>query len=153
MKQLAYILTLFSLTACEIFTIGTDAPVVIPVDQRSAIGSTFLFKAGLDSNNVYAVTQILTNPNGMPMLGEEKYAQFEDLERFSRLIANKPITNVITDSLTDNKIKVDVEFDYLKSFTFTTELKDEAWFITSYIEHPSIIFDAPPIKTMMTKCR
>jgi len=153
MKQLAYIITLFSLTACEIFTIGTEAPVIIPVNQKSAIGSTFLFKAGLDSNNIYAVTQVLTNPNGMPMLADDKYSQFEDIERFSRLIGNKPITNVITDSLKDNKIKVDVEFDYLKSFSFTTERKDNAWYITSFTEYPSIIFNATPIKTKFIKCR
>jgi hypothetical protein len=153
MKHIAYIIALFSLTACEIFTIGTEAPVVVPVDQKSAVGSTFLFKAGLDSNNVYAVTQLLTSPDGMPMLGVQKYSYFEDIARYSRLIGNKPITNVITDSLTDAKIKVDVEFDYLKSFSFTTELRDERWFITSFIEHPSIIFDAPAIKTNIIKCR
>ncbi len=112
-----------------------------------------MFKAGLDSNNVYAVTQLLSDMNGLPMLGEDKYSRFEEIERFSRVIGNKPITNVKTDSLTDAKIKVDVEFDYLKSFTFTTELKDNLWFITSYTEHPSIIFDAPAIKTNIIKCR
>ena len=141
-----------ALTGCEVFTIGPDAPVVIPVNQESAVGSTYLFKAGLDSNNIYAVTQVLDNPNGNPMLGEEKYYYFEELERFTRVLANKPITNVITDSLSYDKIKVDLEFDYLKSITFTTERKDDLWYITDYKEHHSIIFQGKPITTNILKC-
>lgn len=152
MKNIIYILLIAALAGCEIFTIGPDAPAVVPVNQESAVGSTYLFKAGLDSNNIYAVTQLLDNPDGKPMLGEDKYSYFADLERFTRVIANKPITNVITDSLSNDKIKVDLEFDYLKSITFTTERKDELWYITDYKEHHSIIFQGKPIKTSVLKC-
>lgn len=153
MKYISYIALLLIFTGCELFTIGSKLPDVIPVNQESAIGSAFLFKAGLDSNNVYVVTQILTKPDGNPMLADEKYSKFEEIERFFRLVGNKVITNVTTDSITSNKIRVDVEFDYLKSISFTSERINKLWYIVSYTEYPSIIYKAVETKTSLIKCR
>ena len=153
MKYLLYIVLFFIVAGCEVFTIGSKSPVVIPVNQESAIGSAFLFKAGLDSNNIYVVTQILTKPDGNPMLADEKYSKFEEIERFYRLVGNKPITNVSTDSITSNKIIVDVEFDFLKSISFTSERVNKLWYIISYTEYPSIIYKVIEPKTSLIKCR
>jgi len=152
MKFFIYILILATIIGCEVFTIGRKSKPVVPVNQYSAVGSAYMFKAGLDSNNVFAITQLIKGDGGSPIPAEMKYSKFEDLERISRIIGNKPVTLVNTDSLSDNKILIDMEFDYLKMISFTAEKIDSLWFIVDYNEHKSIVFNGKDIKTAILKC-
>lgn len=124
------------LWGCELFTIGTASKKIKPVEvnQKSPIGSVYLFKTELDSNNIPAATKILARPEGKHYLAIEKLDLYDEVERLGRRLANKPITYIKADSLNLLSYKVSVEFDYIHKMQFTTFKIDDAWFITEYGE-------------------
>lgn len=133
---LLYIITLVLLVGCELFTIGTAPKKIKPVEvnQKSPIGTIYLFKTELDSNNIPAATKILATPKGTQYLAIEKLDLYDEVERLGRILSNKPITFIKADSLTQSSYKVSVEFDYIHKMSFTTYKIDDAWFITEYTE-------------------
>jgi hypothetical protein len=121
------------LTSCEIFTIGSPPkPKPIDIDQKSAIGAVYLFKTELDSNNVRAATRLLVDDNGAGYLAIDKYEMYFEIARIGRLIGMQPITEVIADTLSDKQHQIDVQFDYLRTFSFTATKIDSNWFIIDY---------------------
>ncbi len=124
------------LWGCELFVIGTASKKIKPVEvnQKSPIGTVYLFKTELDSNNIPAATKILARPEGKPYLAIEKLDLYDEVERIGRNLANKPITYIRADSLNQSSYKVSVEFDYIHKMSFTTYRIDDAWFITEYGE-------------------
>lgn len=121
------------LCGCEIFTIGGQriSKPQIEANQKSPIGTIFLFKAELDSNNVPAAIRLMLRPSGYPYLALEKLELYDELSRIRRIINNKPITDFKTDSLNESSYKLNIEFDYLKTITFVTTKFDESWYIVS----------------------
>lgn len=133
MKQVL-IATIFLLinSGCELFVIGTKQLPQIELTQNSALGAVYLFKAELDSNNIPAASHILANSNGSEYLAFEKYELYDELERLGRIIGNKPITKVVSDSVNDSRINFNMEFDYLKSMKFITLRINDLWYIVEY---------------------
>lgn len=127
-------IVLFTLTSCELFVIGSDAPTktIVEVDQESPLGAVYLFKTELDSNNVPAAAQVLASPNGTTYLAIERYEWYFELSRLRRIIDNKPITRFVTDTISNNSLVVDVEFDYIDYVTFTTSKIDDGWYIVNF---------------------
>ncbi|OGU13043.1 MAG: hypothetical protein A2X61_03535 [Ignavibacteria bacterium GWB2_35_12] len=127
---------LLFLWGCELFVIGTASKKIRPVEvnQKSPIGTIYLFKTELDSNNIPAATKILATPKGTQYLAIEKLDLYDEVERLGRILSNKPITYIRADSLTQLSYKVSVEFDYIHKMSFTTYKIDDAWFITEYGE-------------------
>jgi hypothetical protein len=119
---------------CELFVIGTKKEPVVEVNQNSALGAVYLFKAELDSNNIRAATEIFANPGGQPILAIDKYEMFDELDRIRRLIGDKPITLVETDSLSLSTLEVNIEFDYLRTLKFTTAKISDNWYIINYYD-------------------
>jgi hypothetical protein len=135
MKKIAVLLFIaFCAVGCELWVIGTKREKPVEVNQESALGAIYLFKAELDSNNIPAATQIMARPKGKPYLAVEKYDMYYELERLRRLIGQMPITYVVADSavLTKTSEYFSVQFDYLYTFIFTTEKINNSWYITSY---------------------
>lgn len=134
MKNL-YILSIFCLIfyGCEVFTIGGKkiTKTQIEANQKSPIGTVYLFKTELDSNNVPAAIRLMLRPSGYPYLALEKLELYDELSRIRRIINNKPITDFKSDSLNENSYKLNIEFDYLKTITFITTKFDESWYIVS----------------------
>lgn len=130
-----YILTFCCILfyGCEVFTIGGKRIVKtqIEANQKSPIGTVYLFKSELDSNNVPAAIRLMLRPSGYPYLALEKLELYDELSRIRRIINNKPITDFRSDSLTENSFKLNIEFDYLKTITFVTSKFDENWYIVS----------------------
>jgi hypothetical protein len=135
-KTIIYISALILLVGCELFVIGTAPKKIKPVEvnQKSPIGTVYLFKTELDSNNIPAATKILATPKGTQYLAIEKLDLYDEVERLRRLLVNKPITYIKADSLTQSSYKVSVEFDYIHKMQFTTYKIEDAWFITEYTE-------------------
>ena len=135
MKNIKYIiLVLLVLSGCELITIGSKKPKPIEVSQKTPIGTVLLFKTELDSNNIPAATRILAKSDGKQFLAIQKYELYDEVARLQRLISNKKITAVKSDSLTESSYKVRVELDYLKSISFTTSKIKDFWYITDYNE-------------------
>ena len=113
---------------------GPKIPKPIDIDQNSSIGVVYLFKTELDSNNIRGATQVLAQPKGVQYLAIEKYDLFYEMERMSRIIGHKSITDFKTDTLSNSNHKITVHFDYITEVNFTAEKIMNNWFITQYHE-------------------
>jgi hypothetical protein len=131
--QLFIVITLL-LYGCELLVIGTKKTKAIEISQRNPIGTIYLFKTELDSNNIHSAVQFLAMPSGKLFLAEERYELYDDMSRLQRIIGSKPITKIKADTISASNLKIDVEFDYTKSISFTTEKINDYWYITSYTE-------------------
>lgn len=120
--------------SCELITIGKKQVPVLEINQKSPMGVVYLFKLELDSNNIPAATQVLAREDGGYYLALEKYEMYDDVARIGRMIARKPITDVITDSLSPTEYMFRIEFDYLRKLTFKTSMINDNWFIVNYSE-------------------
>jgi len=135
MRKINYlILLMLVLNSCELITIGSKKQKPIEISQRTPIGTVLLFKTELDSNNIPAATRILAKSDGKQFLAVQKYELYDEVARLQRLISNKKITSVISDSLTESSYKIKVELDYLKSISFTTSRINDFWYIVDYKE-------------------
>lgn len=133
MKKIALILVIaLSVSACEMFVIGSKKKPEIPLDQTSPIGTVMLFKVKLDSNIIQDAAALMLKNSGQQYLAIEKVELFDDLKRLGRIIANRKITRHTTDTLSTDYCIVNMEFDYLYNYKFNTKIIKNKWFITGY---------------------
>lgn len=127
-----------SLFACELIVIGEkiETKPVYDLTQDTPIGVALLFKYELDSSNHPAAAQLIAGSNGKRYLAIDKYNYYYDLSRLSRVIKSRQITSFNLDTLTENRIKVELIFDFYKKFELVTENIDDKWFIISYPPNP-----------------
>lgn len=134
MHKLLIIITLaLFFNSCELIVIGTKStgPKIVKIDQNSSLGAVYLFKTELDSNNTLAASQILANSNGNKYLAIDKYNKIYEIKRIKRIISNKPITAVSTDTISQSNKTYNIVFDYLEILTFETQRINNKWFITN----------------------
>ena len=134
-KYRLLLIFIFLITGCELIVIGgRKRPKPIDINQLSPVGAVLLFKTELDSNNIPAATNVLANPAGRLYLAIEKYEMYEEIERLGRIISNKSITSIKTDTLSTKTFNIYVQLDYLRIFSFTTSKIGLNWYITNYQE-------------------
>ncbi len=131
-KILAILLITITLSACELIVIGTKPKTEIPKNQKSAHGVVYLFKNELDSANVVGASQILADTSGRIYIAIERYDQYAEMERMSRVIGKKPITELKSDTLSSDKLRVKAYFDYITEVSFETLKIQNNWYITGY---------------------
>ena len=123
------------LCGCELIVLSSKSRVpLVELSQKSPVGTIFLFKAELDSSNLKGATELMLQPSGKPFLAIQKYELYDDLKRLKRIIGDKPVTSFKSDSLSPVSTMVNLEFDYLKTISFTTQRINELWFIIGYNE-------------------
>lgn len=123
------------LSSCELIIISAKRNTVsIDISQNTPLGVIYLFKTELDSNNIPGAAQTLASPNGAKLLAYDRYELYDEVARIRRLIGSYPVTHIKTDSLSDTSYRFNVEFDYLKTMSFTTEKIKENWYIVSYAD-------------------
>jgi len=129
----ATVLAAAVLTGCALFVVGDGKKEVrIEHSQRSPQGVVHLFKDALDSGNVQAATDLMVHPSGRRLLAVERYEIRDDVERWRRLMADKPITKTRSATLSATSNHVDVTLDYIRQFVFTTvRLEDSSWYVAS----------------------
>jgi hypothetical protein len=133
MKKIAIIIiVIFTLTACELFEIGTKKASVIPIDQISPVGVVKLLKIKLDSNKIPDAVALMMKNDGSQYLAIEKVELFEDLKRLGRNIAGRKITRHRTDTLAADYCIVNMEFDYIRNYKFSTKLISDKWYIAAF---------------------
>jgi hypothetical protein len=130
------ILIICSLVAssCEIITINSKTPAKkqeLPT-QNTAVGAFLLFKSELDSNNISGALQIVAKPDGAKMTGSEKYDKFEEMKMLRRLLEQKQVTAINADTVNNDSLRLNVEFDYIRIITFSTVRIDNYWYISNY---------------------
>jgi hypothetical protein len=131
-KTAIIIIAILTLTACEIFEIGSKQKPVIILDQTTPVGTVMLFKIKLDSNKISDAAAVMRKNSGEPYLAIEKVELFEDLKRLGRIIAGRKITRHYTDTLTADFRVVNMEFDYIRNYKFNTRLIGDKWYVTGY---------------------
>lgn len=135
MKRI-FILIIFSffISGCELFVIGEEkpAPVVIDLNQNSSLGTVYLFKAELDSNNIPGATDLLAKPDGSRYLALERYEMWWDVARFARMINNLQVTMIKTDTVGSADLRQKIEMNYLYNLNFNTVRINDIWYITNY---------------------
>jgi len=140
MKRIAFIILFCMIfTSCELIVIGTKAdttlPEIIEYNQKSALGTIYLFKAELDSNNVPAASQMMKKPDGNTYLAIERYERFYDIHRFRRMISSREITDISSVVLSPDRMRYNLEFDFRRKLYFTALKIENIWFITEMGNH------------------
>lgn len=135
MRKLFFVILIsLTLAGCELIVIGIRQPTTdklfVDYSRNSAIGTIFLFKAELDSNNVPAASDYFIKPDGNYYSAYEKYEKFYDIFRVKRMISATEITEVKTDTLTNSKFKYKLEFDYRRKLFFTAIKIENSWYIS-----------------------
>ncbi len=133
-KSIFSLLLILLIGGCELIVIGSKAKPVVAIDRTSPVGTVYLFKTELDSNNVAAATEILARPNGTEYLALEQYELYNEVARIGRIIRDLPVTDVKTDSLKPDLYRVNIEFDYIRPMKFSTLLINNDWYIVQYEE-------------------
>jgi hypothetical protein len=131
-RIIVFAILCIALTACELFVIGTKKKPVVEINQNSAIGTVLLFKAKIDSSNIQDASHIIKKQDGTDYLAIEKYDLIDDIELLSRVIAKKPVTEYMIDTLSPESCSVKIVFDYIKKYKFETRKISELWFITGF---------------------
>jgi len=135
MKNTLYIIICsMLLSSCELFVLGSKKAKQVEISQDSPLGTIYLFKAELDSNNIMAASQLLVSPDGSKYLAIEKYELFFEIARLRRLIGSKPVTFIKKDSISSSSYRFLIEFDYLRNISFTTAKIDSNWYIVGLVD-------------------
>lgn len=137
MKNISvFVLFAILLSGCEVFVI--KAPYrhsnmeVIDLSQRTPLGAVYLFKAELDSNNIFGALAILAAPSGQQYLAIERYEKKDEVSRIRRMIASRKITDITTDTLSTDTFNIKMEFDWTRKIQFTASKISDSWYITDY---------------------
>lgn len=140
-KKLLFIFAFITLTSCEVFKIGGKTTILPSKDQFSALGVSLLFYqyAALDSNSKSAC-ELLSDSLGKPLLARDRILLRPTFEKFQTIFQSQNITNYKLDTLTDNKVNVELEINYIQLVKLTAlapalnETQQKQWFISTSSE-------------------
>ena len=128
----AVVAALVLLNGCELFDISKTSYVTYQdLTQETPTGVVYLFMAELDSNNAKGASVLLL-PEGHEPVALERVNKYPELERLHRVLCFDTITAVSLDTISREKVKVSLEVNYFKYYTFITQEKDSLWFIGNY---------------------
>ena len=133
MRIINTILILLFLTSCELIVIGHKAPPkeVIDINQESAVSAALLFTTELQLDNVPGAAALLTDNNGR-YNAERQQNQYYNLARLTRILNERKVTRVITDTISVELQNVRLEFDYVKEFAFSMRQLDTLWYVMEF---------------------
>ncbi len=136
MKRICALVSLmFLMTSCEVFVIKApqrEQAKVIDLTQRTPLGVVYLLKAELDSGNLLGAMSIIASPDGSKYLAIERYEHADRLSRLKRMIAQRQITDIRTDTLSTDTFNINLEFDWTKKMSFTASRIDNSWYVVGY---------------------
>lgn len=133
MRIINTILILLLLTSCELIVIGhkTAPKEVIDINQESAVSAALLFTTELQLDNVPAAAALLTDNNGR-YSAERQQNQYYNLARLTRILNERKVTRIITDTISVELQNVRLEFDYVKEFAFSMRQLDTLWYVMEF---------------------
>jgi hypothetical protein len=118
---------------CELIDISKKITTRhINLTQDTPEGLVYLFMAEIDSSNSRGATALICGNDGKSILAIDKYEMYEEIERLKRSVTFNPVTKMRFDTLSDKKMKVRMEIDYFKNYSFIAEKLDSTWFISGY---------------------
>ena len=121
------------LNSCELFVIGNSSrpKEVIDINQESAVSAALLFTTELQLNNVPGAAALLTDNNGRYDATRQQ-SQYYNLGRLTRILNERKVTRIITDTISIELHNVKVEFDYVKEFAFSMRQLDSLWYVLEF---------------------
>lgn len=127
------VIVALSLSGCELFIIGNSKRIVVPDErsQRTSAAVAHLFKAEIDTGNTVAATELMVTATGTPLLALHKYELGDDLARWRTIMAGKPVTSTVVDTISQRQHNVSLTVDYTRVVHFSALLHDSKWWITS----------------------
>ncbi len=132
-KSFIIIITVFVLYGCELIDISRRQTIKhINLTQDTPIGTVYLFMAEIDSSNAKGASVLLAQENGKLLLANDKFEKYEEMQRLKRILRFFPITLVKYDTLSPDKMKVKMEVDYYKQYSFITQKINNSWYITHF---------------------
>lgn len=133
MKRI-YILIAFSITlqSCQLIVIEPKNKVqtVIIANQSAPQYVLNLYLLNLDSNKIYEALFIQSDTLGQKILPAQQWETFDGVSRLRRQLGMKPITAIKFDTLSENQVLIDVEFDYIRKAIFLASKIDTLWYIS-----------------------
>jgi len=113
--------------------IGKSTPQkeVIDITQQSSAGGALLFTTELERGNVRGAAQLIAD-NKNRISAESQSEIYYDLARYTRLLNDRKVSRIITDTLSSDLHNVRIEYDYLKEFSFAMRELDSLWYVIEY---------------------
>lgn len=133
MKKIRLLLLLIlALQSCQLIYLEPkkQKTVVFIANQQSAKGILNLFLLQMDSNDVYSAIFLRTDSLGNKITPAKQYESYYDAFRLQRQINKLPITYIKSDTLTEDSILMQVEFDYIRNVKFLASKVDSLWYIS-----------------------
>lgn len=133
MKRIIVIfIALVCLAGCELIDISKTHYVRYQnLTQDTPAGVVYLFLAELDSNNAKGAS-VLLEPEGTLPRAQERVEMYPEMERLHRVLCFDTITEVKIDTISPEKIKVNLVVNYFKKYNFVTHKIDSLWFIQNF---------------------
>lgn len=133
MRKISFIFLVLFLTSCEVFVIGNNKnpKEVVDINQKTSVGAAMLFTTELQLNNVPGAAQLLSD-NQKRLSASEQQEQYYNLARLTRILNNRKISRVLTDSNSMDLHNVRLEYDYVKEFNFAMRKLDTLWYVMEF---------------------
>ncbi len=133
-KWQLFLFICFLCSSCELIVIGEKqkSEPILDYSKNTPFGIVMRFKMQLDSNNEKYASLLLASPFGKKYNAFERYELQSEVSRFKRQIINKNITDYQTDTLSDSRLNVKLELDYIHNVFFSTQKIKENWYIIDF---------------------
>lgn len=131
-KSFVIVFSVVVLCGCELIDISKRHTIRhINLTQDTPAGVVYLFMAEVDSANPKGASVLLADESGKLMTADGKYERYEEMQRLKRVMKFSPVTNLRFDTLSSEKMKVKMQIDYFKNYSFITEKINNNWYITN----------------------
>lgn len=131
-KSFVIVFTIAVLCGCELIDISKRQTIKhINLTQDTPVGVVYLFMAEVDSANPKGASVLLADEGGKLMTADVRFERYEEMQRLKRVMQFTPVTNFKLDTLSSEKMKVKMQIDYFKNYSFITERINNNWYITN----------------------
>lgn len=129
------LLILILLASCELIVIKAppkERQQRVELSQRAPLSVVMLFKAELDSSNVFGAMSLIASPEKTKYLAEQRYERITDIQRVRRILQNKKVTEYKANSVAEDISIVSLELNWLEKINFVAAKIDSQWYVTDY---------------------
>lgn len=125
------IVLLVSLQSCQLIVLEekTTTRNIFVANRNSPRELLNLFLMQLDSNDAYSATFLKSDTLGRYLLPSQQFELLFSSYRLGRQIGGMPITRIKFDTVSNDTVILDVEFDYIRNVKFITSKINNQWYI------------------------
>lgn len=130
-KYRLLVVFLLALQSCQLIVLESKSTTknIFIANRNSPQGILNLYLMQLDSNDAYSATFLKTDTSGRYLSPLLQYELLYNSYRLGRQIGGLPITRIKYDTISTEKVILDVEFDYIRNVKFLTCKIHNKWYI------------------------